>query len=383
MRNNKYKKVLVEDFYWVVSFTKSYEELFDNLFESIKKYSNRKCIVYSINYDYVLPLDNSENDQFITKRIDIPEGDKDNRGRDNNIISSKPVINLNVLNHFPNKKFVTIDSDIYFTTNSDSIIKYFDELENYPLINSHIHEVIYLRNIVPDQEWTSSLHLLLDEMRIQNFVIPRRKTNILIFDKRSEWFFKEQMEIYDKYKGTKPGILAFHDEDTANAVLSKYKLDKCLPLIDIENSYTIDIDKFIDTNHPFHFTQISEWVKLPKNKNEVLFFHGVKSKEYYDSISENYGKTVLESEEMNISYENNTILFDKNFNSTNKNLPEKVDFKIYNGNSDLIFSFNEQLISQYFLFYVNNLYLPKGLYIIKILNSLGGDCIFNDIIEII
>lgn len=376
----RYDKVIIEDFYWVISFTQNYEKLFHNLLKSIKKYSNRKCIIYSINYDYTLPIYDFSNEQFIVRRIDIPEGDKDIRGRDNNIISSKPIINLDVINHFPNKKFVTIDSDIYFTTNSDDIVKFFDQLEHYPLINSHIHEVIYLSGINPDEEWTSPLKLLLDEMGVIDFVVPRRKTNVVIFDERSEWFFKEQMELYKKYKGTKHGILALHDEDTANAILSKYNLQKCLPLIDIEEVTDIDMEVFF--KYSYHMTPISDYVILPKTKNDVLFFHGIKSQEHYDSISQNYNRSTIDCEEIVINYTGQNLLFEKNSFLSTKKLPDKVDFKIYSQKNELIFSINEQLINHYFLFYMNNLFLPNGYYNIKILNSFDGTCIFRDVLKV-
>ena len=42
---SRYRKTFQEDFYWVVYFTKSYEKNVLGLIESIKKYSNRKCIL--------------------------------------------------------------------------------------------------------------------------------------------------------------------------------------------------------------------------------------------------------------------------------------------------------------------------------------------------
>jgi hypothetical protein len=375
-----YDKVIVDDFYWVVSFTKNYETLFINLLDSIKKYSNRKCIIYSINHDYNLSKNDLSNEQFIVRRIDIPEGDKDIRGRDNNIISSKPSINVDLINTFPDKKFVCIDSDIYFTVNSDNIKKYFNELENYPLINSHIHDVFYLPNIIEGEEWTSSLHILKNEMGVTTEIYPRRKTNVMIFDSNSEWFFKEQMEIYQKYKGTKPGILLFHDEDTANAVLAKYNLTKGLPLLDIEE--VTDIDMKIFENYSYSTTNISQSVVLPKNQNEVLFFHGVKSQEHYDNIKGNYNASVIDCEEIVITYSNQTLLFEKNSFMTTKKVEEIVDFVIGNLDGNEIFRLGGQNFYNYWYFYVSNLFLEPRKYFIKIVETNSNRCIFNDVIEI-
>jgi len=376
-----YNKKFIDDFYWVVSFTKNYENYFTNLLESIKKYSNRKCIIYSINYDYVLPKVEMGNEQFIIRRINIEEGSKDFRGRDNNIISSKPVINLDVINAFPNKKFVSIDSDIYLTVNSDDISNYLSELENYPLINSHIHETIYLRGINPDEEWTSSLHVLLNEMNIDNIVIPRRKTNVLVFDDRSEWFFKEQMEIYGKYKGSKPGILALHDEDTANAILCKYNLKKCLHMVDIEEVTNLNMEKFY--NYSYNMTPISYFVKLPKNKNEILFFHGIKSQEHFDNIKNDYDLSNIECEELCISYKHDTLFIEKNSFLDNKKFENEVIFKFYDKNMNELFSMGNQKIRNYFLFYITNVKLLKGKYFVKIFEEESNVCIFKDILEVL
>jgi hypothetical protein len=375
-----YDKVIVDDFYWVVSFTKNYEMLFMNLLESIKKYSNRKCIIYSINHDYNLSKNDLPNTQFIVRRIDIPEGDKDSRGRDNNIISSKPSINVDLINTFPDKKFVCIDSDIYFTVNSDNIKRHFNELENYPLINSHIHDVFYLSNIIEGEEWTSSLHILKNEMGVTTEIFPRRKTNVMIFDSRSEWFFKEQMEIYQKYKGTKPGILLFHDEDTANAVLAKYNLTKGLPLLDIEE--VTDIDMGIFENYSYSMTEISSSVVLPKNHNEVLFFHGIKSQEHYDNIRRNYNVSVIDCEEFVITYSNQTLVFEKNSFMTTKKVGEIVDFVVSDLEGNEIFRLGGQNFYGYWYFYVTNLFLEPNKYSIKIYETNTNKCIFNDILEV-
>lgn len=375
-----YDKKMVDDFYWVVSFTKSYEALFVNLLESIKKYSNRRCIIYSINYDYSLSKSDISNDQFILRRIDIPEGDKDSRGRDNNIISSKPLINVDLINSFPGKKYVCIDSDIYFTVNSDNIKKYFNELENYPLINSHIHDVFYISNIIEGEDWTSPLHVLKNEMGIENEIFPRRKTNVMVFDGSSEWFFKEQMEIYEKYKGTKPGMLLFHDEDTANAVLAKYDLKKSLPLLDIEEVNNIDMEIF--KKYSYNMTDVSQSVVLPRNSEEVLFFHGIKSQEHYNEIRKNYNASVIDCEEFVVTYSNNSLVFEKNSFMTTKKIGGTVDFVISDLNDNEVFRLGNQSFYNYWIFYVSDIFLEPKKYSVKIFETNSSKCVFNDVIEI-
>ena len=100
-------KTILEDFYWVTYCTENYEHLLNNLLQSIDKFSNRKVIVFTINYSF----DHTKNtfynsSQYEFFRYDIEEGDKDIRGRDFNVISSKPKICSKVIEIYPNQKFI-------------------------------------------------------------------------------------------------------------------------------------------------------------------------------------------------------------------------------------------------------------------------------------
>lgn len=384
--NNKiyasYDKKFLSDFYWLCYFTENYSDLVPYLLDSIKKYSNRKCIIYTINFDYVLPKKFLANNQFIIKRFDISEGEKDLKGRDFNILSSKGLVCSDVISSFPKQKFAYIDTDIYFTTNSDDIGKYFSELENYPLINSHIHDVIYKSNIVPNEPWSSTLHILLREMKVDSQpIFPRKKCNIMIFDKNSLWFFEEQNNIFYEFKDSlTPGVLGLHDEDIANAILAKYNLTKSLPLVDIEETYHIDTNKIFD--YSYHMTNISPNVRLPKNQNEFLFFHRFKKINDFEMIEKEYGNDVIDCEEFVINYEKNKILFEKNSFLTTKNINENVDFIVKDLNNNEIIRLNNQNIKNYWLFYISDIHLQDGMYCVEIRLTNSKFKIFNDLVEV-
>lgn len=381
----RYDKVIVDDFMWVVHFSQNYENLIPYLVDSIKKYSNRKCIFYTINYDpdFAFKLQ-FQSSQFIFRRIDIPLGKLDHFGRSSEIMNSKPLILKDAIDHFDVDNFVHIDTDIYLTINADSIKKYFDQIENYPLINSHIHDTVYLTNIVPNEEQSDPVPILLKEMGItKTAVYPRRKCNIIIFNKNCRWFFEEQMKLYYELKDKEiPGIFAIFDEDNANALLTKYDFQKCLPIIDIENSYDIDINKYTNLNHPFHMTGISPRVILPKHSNDVLFFHNFKEPEQYKIIKNVYGNTILDQEEMVVTYKNNTILFEKNSFLTIKKLKEDVNFLVRNLETNESFHLTNQKIFNYWLFYISDVKLKEGLYEIEIYESNDNRKIFSNILKI-
>lgn len=380
---SKFKKILLDDFMWVVHFSKSYEKYVPQLLKSIHNYSNRKCIVYTINYDSELKYECQYiSDQFIFIRLDIEPGKPDTKGRDSAIMNSKPFILSNALDRFPNQKFIHIDTDISLTTNSDKICQYFDQLENYPLINSHIHDVIYFYGFAKDGGLTSSLHILLEAIGVENNIpLPRRKCNIIVFDKNSRWFFSEQMELYHRFKNSDdPAVLTLHDEDTANAVLTKYQLYKCLPLIDIEETFDLSMDVLY--KYSYSLTPISEHVSLPKSLNEILFFHGFKSEEDFENINQHYGKKTLSHDDIDIYYRDETLFIERNNYMNDKKFEQKVDLIIYNDNYTEIFNFCCQDIFNNNLFFISQFYLSPSTYLLEIVETNSRKIIYHNHFQI-
>jgi len=378
----RYDKKFVNDFYWIFGFTENYSNTINYLMDSIHKYSNRKCVIYTINFDYKLPEKFITSEQFILRRIDIEEGNKDYRGRDENIISSKPKLMIDVINQYPDKKFIFIDSDIYLTVAADNISQYFQQLENYPLFNLHTHDRLYLSGIREGEDWSSTIDILANKVGVEVCVYPRRKTNVILFDKNSKWFFEGQIKMYDEYRDSESGIFALHDEDSANVILSKYKLHNSIHLCDIEETNSIEMAKFTDLNHPFHMTGISEFVRLPKHQNDVIVFHGLKTKERFEDIEKVYGNTVLDCEEIVVFYQNETIFFEKNSFLSSKRINENVDFIIKKMNGEIVEILSNQELFRYFTFYLSNIHLIDKTYIIEIIGTNSGIKLYNNILEI-
>jgi len=379
----RFNKNFIEDFYWVFGFTENYSQTIPFLMNSINKYSNRKCVIYSINFDYNIPNKFLTSEQFIFKRIDIEPGKKDSRGRDENIISCKPRLMLDVIDFLPNKKFIFIDSDVYMTVASDDISSYFSQLKNYPLINQHSHDKLYLCNIIDGEEWTSTVDILADATGIEICVFPRRKTNVMLFDYKSKWFFQEQLQMYDEYRDSRPGIFTLHDEDSANVILSKYKLTNSIHLCDIEESSNINISKFTDMNHPFHMTGISDFVKLPKHQNDVVCFHNLKNEEQYVRIENDYNNHVIDCEEILVYYKDNSVFFEKNSFLTTKHIDEHVDFIIKDLNGNIVNVLANQNLQQYWLFYISDIELTDKSYIIEIVKTNSRVKIYNNLLQVI
>lgn len=378
----RYEKQFLNDFYWVFGFSERYYGNVPYLLNSLTKYSNRRCIVFTINFDYKVPDEYISSEQFLFRRIEISKGNIDSLGRDENIIGFKPKLLLSALDLLPNNKFVYIDTDLTLTVCADDIKKHFEKLQNYPLLNSHIHDRLYIRNPNNFEEWISTLDILGNKIGVEICVFPRRKANIMIFDERSRWFLSEEIELYDKYKNTEPGIFAFQDEDSANILLSKYKFFDSLHLCDVENSSVVDITKFSDMNHPFNATNVSEYLTAPKHNNDVYFFHGLKDEKSFQDIERDYGDMVLDCEEIIVKYKDNTIFFEKNSFLTTKKIYEPVDFIISDLDGNIVQRLNNQELMNFGLFYISNVFLDKKTYIIEIFKSNSKDKIYHNLLKI-
>jgi hypothetical protein len=335
----------LDDFCYITYFTQNYEPTARTLISTIEKFSRRRCILYTVNYSSTLAHELS--DQFIVRRIDLTGRDFiDQRGRSFNTITSKPVVQLDSLTAFPGKRFVFLDTDIYVTVNMDSIAKYFDQLENYPLTNSHVHDVIY--SIEDNGDHVSSLHSLGDEIGVPVTVFPRRKTNVMLYDERSAWFFKEQMQIYNDNKdSSRRAIFKFHDEDTFNIILSKYNLRKSLPVVDIEESF--DINLTVYDHYTYSAYPISQRAIVPKSDREVYVFHGYKDPEMFQQVENTYGPTVLDKTDMIVEYDGTDVVLTKTSFLRDKLIQPNVNVIIKDGETE-IFRCKWDIFSSQFFF---------------------------------
>jgi hypothetical protein len=140
--------------------------------------------------------------------------------------------------------------------------------------------------------------------------------------------------------------------------------------------------KFSDTNHPFHMTGLSPFLVLPKHQNDVVFFHGLKDIGRFQSIERTYGNTVLDCEELLVTYSNNTIFFEKNSFLSSKKIDENVDFIISDLDGNIIEMLENQQLMNYWVFYLSNVFLEKKSYIIEIVKTHSKVKIYNNLLKI-
>jgi lipocalin len=95
-----------------------------------------------------------------------------------------------------------------------------------------------------------------------------------------------------------------------------------------------------------------------------------------------YGNKVLDCEEIQIKYENNTILFEKNSFLDTKSIEGPVDFIIKNKSGDVVSFLPNQNLLNYWIFYISDIFLDDEYYHIEIVKSDSKQKIYNNILYI-
>ena len=376
---SEYKKTYQDDFYWVTHFTENYEPLLSVLIDSIKRFSNRKCILYTVNYTSNLAF--KLTDQFIVRRLDVELGELNSKGKYDNVLSLKPSILSDVTEFIPNSKFVYVDTDIALTVNADTITRHFNQLENFPLINSHTHDLITVQGIVDGEDWSSPINILGEATGVPIHVYPRRKTNIIVFNNECKWFFDEQVELFYQYRGTRQGIFALHDEDSANLLLNKYNYTKCLPLSDMEEISHIDMEKF--HNYSYASAAVSTNLILPKHENDVLTFHGFKNPKFGDRLKEDYHKKVLSQDDFLVRFnpKDNRFNWIKNLFLGSKEIQPIVRFEVLKDNK-VLWTLHNQKIFNFWGFFISDCPIEEGYYDMRIVEEESNRVIYKNTIKL-
>lgn len=373
------KKLLLEDFYWVVYFDKKYEHVAKQMLRTISMFSNRKCIIYSLNYNLDVTTDLELNkEQFISVPFYIFEGENQDIDLLRNI---KPFCLKDSCERYPNSNFVYIDTDCFLTVTADYVANYVSKLKNHPLINLNLYDSIFHTNFFGDGQPLHGLQVLSDALNIPITIYPRRKANVVVYNSSHHNFFSEAVDMYQTHKNTRPGIFALHDEDAFNILLSKYNYTESLPTVDIEETNKLYIEKYNEYGASNCF---SSHKKLPTHINDIYCFHRVKSIPEFKDIKQNYLETVFTHDELYLTLKDNDdcILSRKNF------MPEKkfepyVDINIYDKNGDLLFNFHKAEIFKYFHFCVGKLVGNYDYVYVKVNESDSKNIIFSKFVNII
>lgn len=273
------------DFIFVACGDLNYMPLLEKLVISILKFSKRKILLYGINCE--IPFDYPN---LIKKRIDLVSHSKYDKWYWKQYIC---IDSLNQLFEY----YVWIDADVIVNYNIDNIEKYFNQIENYPISDIHVQEEFFFENKDGSTQ-------LFNEKLIKYYnntvkkSLPYSHVCFYIYNKKCKWWFDE---ILNMYKSTDLknylDLYPCNDESIDNFLRWKYKFNKFLPLSNFDVSEhdgdlgSMNKDSvlncfytFWNESGPKNFNMIYGWKFVPKNKKQILYFHGNKDLDVCDKM---------------------------------------------------------------------------------------------------
>jgi len=272
------------------------EKYFDIIYTailSIRQYSNLPIYVYLINSNrkidisdvitirWDLNLENNNNNY-------IQDGNNFyiNRGSSEiyNILIQKPLIVKHALENFSDI-VAYIDSDSIATPYIENIFNYFNPNEPYPYFGQGIYQFLHYNGrggAMDESDLSTTLEHPVSELfrlnqynRIARFY---RQTGYFIAGKNNIDFLEEWYWMCNH-----PTILKntayyapFHEETVLNPLLWDREFYNGLPLVYINGTLETINEIYQDLKFTGKTRSIRQWLKIPANKEELLFFHGEK-----------------------------------------------------------------------------------------------------------
>jgi FkbM family methyltransferase len=274
------------DFVFVTTGNISYMPVIEKLVQSLQEFSEAKIIVYGVNceipFDYpnvikrtLVPPYHSIHDKWYWKQYACIESLKENY-----------------------KNYIWIDGDTVVNFNIDTVQKYFDDIENYPLSDIHRQEEFYGYYKLNDETFNQSFNENLSKLMKIDKKLPYMHVCFFIYDKKCKWWFEEVISIYksiDLKDYSK--YLLWNDEGIENILRWKYNFTKHLPLSNFDTSsydgdagqtqnQLIDFYTFWNEKGPYNFNRVYGYQYIPKEKSDIIYFHGNKNDEVSDKMIE-------------------------------------------------------------------------------------------------
>lgn len=278
----------------VIFFTggdEKYLPVVEQFIKSLQLYSNIPIIVYGFNCDISFNYSN-----IIKRRIDIDRKNTFN-GRNTIPYYYKIDASLDCIKKDDSKIYIWLDDDCIANYNIDSLIKYKNNLDNYPLCIRYQHEnLIHYRND-KNKGHGEKLGDFLKIKRNNNFTIS---TGLYMFDKISKSFFEEVLKYHEYFlKNINSNFyvddMAFSEERLFNVLFWKYNYKKYLPITWVSNTYfdnntnsiyNSKIDSYIKNGFDvmFDYEDTDPLENRLEDQSKILFYHGQKDIKKIDEL---------------------------------------------------------------------------------------------------
>jgi FkbM family methyltransferase len=280
MRNKK-------PFAFVTTGNLGYMPVIEKLVQSLLEFSDQKIIVYGVDcevpFDYpnvikrtINPPKISEHDKWYWKQHACVESLKEDY-----------------------EYFIWIDGDVVVNHNIDTVRKYFNKVGHYPLSDIHVQEEFFgmYDNGNKSQLFNEQLS---NEWGIKKGN-PYAHVCFYIYNDNSKSWFEEIINHYETIMKNNPKdykrLYLWNDEGIDNAMRWKYDYTNHLPLSNFDTSSYDGDEGFIDrTLHQFYkfwneegpqnFNRIFGYQYIPKDKSDIIYFHGNKNAEISDRMIE-------------------------------------------------------------------------------------------------
>ncbi len=264
-----------------------YMPVIEKLVQSLLEFSEQKIIVYGVDcevpFDYpnvikrtINPPKISEHDKWYWKQHACIESLKEDY-----------------------EYFIWIDGDVVVNHNIDTVRKYFKKVGRYPLSDIHVQEEFFgmYDNGTKSQLFNEQLS---NEWDI-NKSNPYAHVCFYIYNNGSKSWFEEIIKHYETIIKEKPSdyrrLYLWNDEGIDNAMRWKYGYTNHLPLSNFDTSSYDGDEGFIDrTLHQFYkfwneegpqnFDRIFGYQYIPKDKSDIIYFHGNKNAQISDKMIE-------------------------------------------------------------------------------------------------
>lgn len=290
--SNLLKKKLDVKRGFVLYTNKKYHEITKKCVESIREFSSLPIYVYQLNYIENINLDNvftiewncelSESENMYSEVDDnfyINRTNKDVYS----LLIQRPLIVKDVLqNHLTTAAYV--DSDSIATPCVDNIFYYYrDELE-YPYFVEGVYDYLFLNGRggawSKDDLSTTLEHPACELFGVDQKIRERyRQTGYFVAGKNTIDFLEEwhSMCIHPEVFKNNEWYAAYNEETIANVLLWKRNILDGLPNI-YSNGNLETINKiFNDIEFDGKDKVFSNWLRIPGQKENLLFIHGEKN----------------------------------------------------------------------------------------------------------
>ncbi|MEI6422052.1 MAG: FkbM family methyltransferase [Lentisphaerota bacterium] len=267
-------------FVFVTTGNLGYMPVIEKMVQSLLEFSTSKILVYGVDCD--VPFDYPN---VIKRRIDPPKHSEYDKWY------WKQYACIESTNE-KYSNFVWIDGDVVANYNIDEVKKYFGQIENYPISDIHLAEDFF-------GYYEPNVSQLFDELLCEKWgvkrTLPISHVCLYVYNVKCKWWFEEIIKEYKSVdlKEYKKYFL-WNDEGIDNALRWKYGFTKHLPVSHFDTSgddgYGLNtlhhFYKYWNEDGPQNFNKIFGWQYIPKDKSNILYFHGNKNSEVSSKMIE-------------------------------------------------------------------------------------------------